>query len=101
MSGRIQRLRISSISRDTCPSVSTVIYNAHNYNISRQRAQSLRQRVARDVALANTAPDRISIIFLGDCNIYAVLPMYPRAPEIDRRRPVSDVAPHVAEAVWK
>eukprot|EP00959_Pyramimonas_sp_CCMP1952_P395737 8292058-Pyramimonas_sp.AAC.1 len=27
--------------------------------------------------------------------------MYPRAPEIDRRRPVSDVAPHVAEAEWK
>eukprot|EP00959_Pyramimonas_sp_CCMP1952_P169594 3542703-Pyramimonas_sp.AAC.1 len=24
-----------------------------------------------------------------------------RAPEIDRRRPVSDVAPHVAGAVWK
>ncbi|CAK0846242.1 unnamed protein product, partial [Prorocentrum cordatum] len=55
--GRIERLRISSISHDTCPSVSTVIYNVHNYNISRQQAQSLRQRVARDVALANTAPD--------------------------------------------
>eukprot|EP00959_Pyramimonas_sp_CCMP1952_P214523 4489362-Pyramimonas_sp.AAC.1 len=27
--------------------------------------------------------------------------MYPRVPEIDRRRPVSDVAPHVAEADWK
>eukprot|EP00959_Pyramimonas_sp_CCMP1952_P286771 5996705-Pyramimonas_sp.AAC.1 len=33
--------------------------------------------------------------------MYAALPMYPRAPEIDRRRPVSDVAPHVAEAEWK
>ncbi|CAK0797168.1 unnamed protein product [Prorocentrum cordatum] len=75
--GRIQRLRISSVSHNTCPSASTVIYNVHTYNISRQQVQSLRQRVARDAALANMAPDRISIIFLGDFNIYAALPMYP------------------------
>eukprot|EP00959_Pyramimonas_sp_CCMP1952_P254419 5314218-Pyramimonas_sp.AAC.1 len=99
--GRIQRLRISGISADSRPAVSAVIYNVHNYGIARQQAQSPRQRVARDVALANTAPGRVSIIFLGDFNIYAALPVYPRAPEIDRRRPVSGVAPHVAEAEWK
>eukprot|EP00959_Pyramimonas_sp_CCMP1952_P182007 3805616-Pyramimonas_sp.AAC.1 len=92
--GSIQRLRISAVCVDSRPVMSTVTYNVHNYGITRQQLQSLRLRVARDVALANAAPDRISTLFMGDFNVYAALPMYPRAPEIDRRRPVSDVAPH-------
>eukprot|EP00959_Pyramimonas_sp_CCMP1952_P192615 4027679-Pyramimonas_sp.AAC.1 len=46
--GRIQRLRISGVCVDSRPVTSAVIYNVHNYGISRQQLQSLRQRVARD-----------------------------------------------------
>eukprot|EP00959_Pyramimonas_sp_CCMP1952_P200455 4192744-Pyramimonas_sp.AAC.1 len=61
--GRIQRLRISGICDDLRHvATSSVIYNVHNYGITRQQVQTLRQRVARDVALASTAPDRISIL---------------------------------------
>eukprot|EP00959_Pyramimonas_sp_CCMP1952_P403284 8450148-Pyramimonas_sp.AAC.1 len=65
--GRVQRLRISGIRVGSRQVVtSTVIYNIHNYGITRQQVQTLRQRAARGVALAPAAPDGISILLLGD-----------------------------------
>eukprot|EP00959_Pyramimonas_sp_CCMP1952_P443319 9281351-Pyramimonas_sp.AAC.1 len=47
------------------------------------------------------APEKVTVLLLGDFNLYKQAPMYPRAPEVDKRRSQGDVAVRAHDAFWQ
>ena len=69
--------------------------------MSDEARQILHDKLTADLTLAAMAPDRVTILLLGDFNIYKKAPMYPRAPEIDKRRSACDTADRPRAQFWR